>query len=794
MQRGAVRPRSPSAEGDNHDSTLDSRPKQRVKASSLSASSSPGKLIHNSNMGHPLHANGSSPTNGISHENEAGPSSSNGHASSSSTSTPPIGPGSLPPHVLGAIQSVSIPGNLMYEDDRDWAEHDHASRGDDDKNNTDDEMDDDHRSPEHDRESRPIGKRPAGRPGVGGGKRMPIEREEAVRLMLQGLRDIGYHQAADVLEVESGYQLSESHATDFQLAILGGRWSEAIALLPELGIPPSPATNNEPGSPSSSIASGKTKITSLGNVSGSLSDQANFLIAQQKYLEYLEIGQQKKALGVLRGELARVAKDQDVLHTLSGFMMCLDKEDLYQRATWDGSQGTSRRQLLEHLQAFISPQVMVPSRRLATLFDQARRHQQLSCLYHEEPESISLYTDHKCESGQFPSVTTHILADHTDEVWRIEWSPDGMFLASAGKDKTVVIWQLTVRTQYSVKAFQHLKEQTDPVDSMAWSPDGKTLVIAADKNVYVWDVKSGELRPRPSPSSQHGDTISAIQWLPDGSEFVVASMDCKVVFYAPTGNLLRQWSTFPLQLNDFVVTPDGKRIVAITTPLKRVSHNDKLKQSMSARPSDETETIGPITSIGPNGGPMMPFQYATMEHSIAVIRIADHEIIDWSQDLRCETTSIKISSDGRKVIVSCTPDEIQVWSIDPGLRYLRKHSGHVQGHFLIRSCFGAPKDRFVLSGSEDGHVYVWQGSSPNPIEVLSGHTSVVNSVAWNPVAARRIFASCSDDSTIRIWQPPLNLDDPTVSMVVEAEAESGVLEGNGNHGEVEADEDEGMIL
>lgn len=32
------------------------------------------------------------------------------------------------------------------------------------------------------------------------------------------------------------------------------------------------------------------------------------------------------------------------------FMMCLDKEDLYERAGWDGSRGISRRQLLEHLQ------------------------------------------------------------------------------------------------------------------------------------------------------------------------------------------------------------------------------------------------------------------------------------------------------------------------------------------------------------------------------------------------------------------------------------------------------------
>ena len=92
---------------------------------------------------------------------------------------------------------------------------------------------------------------------------------------------------------------------------------------------------------------------------------------------------------------------------------------------------------------------MIPSRRLATLLDQARRHQQQSCLYHDEGEPSSLYVDHECSSGQFPNITTHILADHSDEVWMIEWSPDGTKLASCGKDHKVVIWELKVSSPLS---------------------------------------------------------------------------------------------------------------------------------------------------------------------------------------------------------------------------------------------------------------------------------------------------------------------------------------------------------
>jgi hypothetical protein len=49
-------------------------------------------------------------------------------------------------------------------------------------------------------------------------------------------------------------------------------------------------------------------------------DRAKFLIARQKYLEYLEEGQHKKALSVLRNELAASGCPRDALHNLSGWV------------------------------------------------------------------------------------------------------------------------------------------------------------------------------------------------------------------------------------------------------------------------------------------------------------------------------------------------------------------------------------------------------------------------------------------------------------------------------------------
>lgn len=58
---------------------------------------------------------------------------------------------------------------------------------------------------------------------------------------------------------------------------------------------------------------------------------------------------------------------------------------------------------------------------------------------------------------------------------------------------------------------------------------------------------------------------------------------------------------------------------------------------------------------------------------------------------------------------------------------------------------------FVVSGSEDGNVCIWNRMTQKMIK-LQGHSKSVGCVAWNPVDSF-ILASGSDDHQIRVWQP-----------------------------------------
>lgn len=143
--------------------------------------------------------------------------------------------------------------------------------------------------------------------------------------------------------------------------------------------------------------------------------------------------------------------------------MCSEAEDLRHRAGWDGAAGTSRQHLLSNLhstsmfscsnfgdltrhEGYIPSSIMIPQRRIATLLRQALSYQRQRCVYHNSNSTnFSLYMDHQCDKDAFPRTTTTILQVHDDEVWNLEWSHDGQYLASGSKDKTAIIWKVGVR-------------------------------------------------------------------------------------------------------------------------------------------------------------------------------------------------------------------------------------------------------------------------------------------------------------------------------------------------------------
>ncbi|THH17111.1 hypothetical protein EW146_g3632 [Bondarzewia mesenterica] len=583
-----------------------------------------------------------------------------------------------------------------------------------------------------------------------------IDREEYIRLVIQSLRDVGYIESAATLEAESGYVMETPEVADFRQCILDGAWSAAEAALHQLCA---------------------TEDDGLW--------EAKFLISRQKYLELLELGRITAALHVLRNELAPLHIDPEQLLPLSSLVMCTDAADLKQRADWDGAHGSSRRRLLGNLQrkinlfssfsllsefhraawtGYIPSSVMIPPRRFSTLLEQARLYQRSECIYHNAPATLrefSLYNDHRCERDFFPRFTTAILEVHTDEVWSLEWSHDGRWLASASKDHSVIIWSIGTEAEPSIRRYSPeliLRDHPFHVGCIAWSLDDSILLSASEQYIKMWNTKTGVcLRTLEA----HTETVSALAWVPDGSGFISGSQDRKIILWGADGKQRDSWGITAIRIVDLAVTPDFTRLVVVGESATGIS-------SGNPSPPGRGESTTPPVASGRGAGVHANANSARKAENRMIVYDLATKRQEMSIAFEAQITSVKISEDSRYALINHAPDELQLWDISTG-RMTRKYNGQRQGNFIIRSCFGGVDENFVhtrltvLSLSpilhviyrrKDGNVYVWHRDRGILLEVLSGHgNGSVNSVAWNP-RNKQMFASCSDDFTIRIWEAP----------------------------------------
>lgn len=81
---------------------------------------------------------------------------------------------------------------------------------------------------------------------------------------------------------------------------------------------------------------------------------------------------------------------------------------------------------------------------METLLDQALQFQQQSCIYHNQSLPTCLLVNHECQRDDFPNHTTHLLQEHRDEVWYMEFSHNGKYLASASRDARAIVWDIKV--------------------------------------------------------------------------------------------------------------------------------------------------------------------------------------------------------------------------------------------------------------------------------------------------------------------------------------------------------------
>jgi WD40 repeat protein len=117
--------------------------------------------------------------------------------------------------------------------------------------------------------------------------------------------------------------------------------------------------------------------------------------------------------------------------------------------------------------------------------------------------------------------------------------------------------------------------------------------------------------------------------------------------------------------------------------------------------------------------------------------------LDWYAGVTCIAFS-----PNREWIVSGSEDHtIKVWELSTGqeIRTLAGHAG-----FFVRSIAISPDGKFLASAGDD-IIKLWDVETGEEIRTLSGHSSIIQRLVFSPDG--KVLVSAGNDKTIKFWNP-----------------------------------------
>ena len=137
------------------------------------------------------------------------------------------------------------------------------------------------------------------------------------------------------------------------------------------------------------------------------------------------------------------------------------------------------------------------------------------------------------------------------------YSPDGKYLASAGSDRMVMVWNPQTGDQVKV-----LSGHEQRINALAFSPKDSNLLVSAslDGSVRIWNVAEGKalnmLFGQQGPV--YGMAVS-----PDGNLIASGGRDPKIIIWNfQTGEKIKELTGLGGQINVLNFSPGGKELVA----------------------------------------------------------------------------------------------------------------------------------------------------------------------------------------------------------------------------------------
>jgi eukaryotic-like serine/threonine-protein kinase len=281
---------------------------------------------------------------------------------------------------------------------------------------------------------------------------------------------------------------------------------------------------------------------------------------------------------------------------------------------------------------------------------------------------------------------------HADIVWSACFSPDGGRIASAGKDRGVVLWEAVEGAQ-----LRTLPTPAQEVRAVAFAGESGRLVTASGLTVRLWNADTGIEVQR---FSGHAGPVRCVAPCEDGQRLLSGGEDRTVrVWEVQTGREVLRYNRHTAGVTCLAPIPGTTHAVS--------GSRDQTLRQWDLRSGHDIRVLAPASG--------------------AVLAVA-------------------VSHDGRLAASAHFDTVIRLWDLRTG-GALRRCAGHRQ---MVTSLAFTPDGRWLLSGSQDQTVRLWDVETAAELSCVETHAGGINAVAINSDGKTALAAG--SDGTVCVYQ------------------------------------------
>lgn len=332
------------------------------------------------------------------------------------------------------------------------------------------------------------------------------------------------------------------------------------------------------------------------------------------------------------------------------------------------------------------------------------------------------------------------LTGHQRHVMSVCFSPDSRRLASGSWDTTIKIWDVKRREE-----IRTLTGHAEHVESVDFSPDGRRLVSGSrDLTARIWDVDSGRELLK---FSGHNGFVVSVKFSVDGRQIISGGRDNVIrVWDAESGKEVRTLHGHTAYITCLDVHPNGRWIAS-------GARDDTIRlwdvDTGAALAVLSTE-FGHVEGVAfsPDGQTVA----GAYRHNRAILwrltadgRSAVPLSLHGHQN---GVNDVEFVPNGLFLVSGSYDQSLGIWEVkDPG--WFRRLQGHTRAVFCVAA---SPDTKWIASGGEDRNVKLWSTAAEQAPVTFHKHTDWVLCAEFSPDG--RQIVSGSRDSGLLWWDIP----------------------------------------